>query len=151
GRSTPCGTTGHSRIDGGERRTTARRNSGDIPMTRRRSPASMLCILTIVYFFLAVMPPDPEMIQVGDANWQGPQWRRMVQGAVRAVGVVEVLVLPQDHHQVALIPDQGPVQQKMVVAWRAGVDARVCRVGPRVRGMRPIGRHRAVRRATAAE
>jgi hypothetical protein len=28
------------------------------------------------------MPPDPEMIQVGDANWQGPQWRGLVQGAV---------------------------------------------------------------------
>ena len=29
----------------------------------------------------AVMPPDPEMIQVGDAIWQGPQWRGLVQGA----------------------------------------------------------------------
>jgi hypothetical protein len=41
----------------------------------------------------AVMPPDPEMIQVCDAIWQGPQWRGLVQGAVRPVGVVEVLVL----------------------------------------------------------
>ena len=59
----------------------------------------------------AVMPPDPEVIQVGDAIWQRPQWRGLVQGAVRPVGVVEVLVLPQHHHQVALVPDQGPVQQ----------------------------------------
>jgi hypothetical protein len=59
----------------------------------------------------AVMPPDPEMIQVGDAIWQRPQWRDLVQGAVRPVGVVEVLVLPQHHHQVAQVPDQGPVQQ----------------------------------------
>src|SRR5215467_8243065 len=59
----------------------------------------------------AVMPPDPEMIQVGDAVWQRPQWRGLVQGAVRPVGVVELLVLPQHHHQVALVPDQGPVQQ----------------------------------------
>src|SRR5260370_18251517 len=59
----------------------------------------------------AVMPPDPEMIQVGDAIWQRPQWCGLVQGAVRPVGVVEVLVLPQHHHQVALVPDQGPVQQ----------------------------------------
>jgi hypothetical protein len=59
----------------------------------------------------AVMPPDPEMIQVDDAIWQGPQWRGLVQGAVRPLGVVEVLVLPQHHHQVALVPDQGPVQQ----------------------------------------
>ena len=33
----------------------------------------------------AVMSPDPEMIQVGDAVWQRPQWRGLVQGAVRAV------------------------------------------------------------------
>ena len=36
----------------------------------------------------AVMPPDLEMIRVGDAIWQGPQWRGLVQGAVRPVGVV---------------------------------------------------------------
>jgi len=30
---------------------------------------------------------------------------------MRPVRVVEVLVLPQHHHQVALVPDQGPVQQ----------------------------------------
>jgi hypothetical protein len=23
----------------------------------------------------AIMPADPEMIQIGDAIWQGPQWR----------------------------------------------------------------------------
>ena len=54
----------------------------------------------------AVMPPDPEMIQVGGAIWQRPQWRGLVQGAVRPVGVVEVLVLPRHHHQVALVPDK---------------------------------------------
>jgi hypothetical protein len=31
------------------------------------------------------MPPDPEMIRVGDAIWQRPQWRGLVQGAVRPV------------------------------------------------------------------
>jgi hypothetical protein len=35
----------------------------------------------------AVMPPDPEMIQLGDPTWQWPQRRGMVQGAVRPVGV----------------------------------------------------------------
>ena len=59
----------------------------------------------------AVMPPDPEMIQVGDAIWQRPQCRGLVKGAVRPVGIVEVLVLPQHHHQVAEVPDQGLVQQ----------------------------------------
>jgi hypothetical protein len=59
----------------------------------------------------AVVPPDPEMIQVGDAIWQRPQWRGLVQSAVRPVGIVEVLVLLQHHHQVAPVPDQGPVQQ----------------------------------------
>jgi hypothetical protein len=39
----------------------------------------------------AVMPPDPEMIQAGDAVWQRPQWRGLVQGAVRPAGVAEVL------------------------------------------------------------
>ena len=58
-----------------------------------------------------VVPPDPEVIEVGDAIWQGPQWSGLVQGAVRPVGVVEILVLPQHHHQVAQVPDQGPVQQ----------------------------------------
>jgi hypothetical protein len=53
----------------------------------------------------SVMPPDPEMIQVGDIIWQGPQWRRLVQRTVRPVRIVEVLVLPQHHHQVALIPE----------------------------------------------
>jgi len=33
----------------------------------------------------AIMPPDPEMIQVGDAIWPGPQWRSLIQGAVRPV------------------------------------------------------------------
>jgi hypothetical protein len=37
----------------------------------------------------AVMPPDPEMIQVGDVIWQRPQWRGLVQGAVRPAGVAE--------------------------------------------------------------
>lgn len=59
----------------------------------------------------AVMPPDPEMIQVSDAIWQRPEWRGLVQGAVRPVGVVEILVLSQHRHQVAQIPDQGPIQQ----------------------------------------
>jgi hypothetical protein len=35
----------------------------------------------------------------------------LIQGAVRPVRVVEVLVPAQHDHQVALIPDQGPVQQ----------------------------------------
>src|SRR6476646_4951932 len=59
----------------------------------------------------AVVAPDPEMIQVGDAIWQGPQWRGLAQGAVRTVRIAEILVLSQHHHQVVLIPDQGPVQQ----------------------------------------
>ena len=37
-----------------------------------------------------VMPPDPEMIQIGDAIWQRLQWRGLVQGAVRPVGVIIV-------------------------------------------------------------
>jgi hypothetical protein len=50
---------------------------------------------------------DTEVIQVGDSIWQRAQRRCLVQGAVWPVGVVEVLVLAQDGHQVALVPDQG--------------------------------------------
>jgi hypothetical protein len=33
--------------------------------------------------------PDPEVTEVGDAIWQGPQWRGLAQGAVRPVRIVE--------------------------------------------------------------
>jgi hypothetical protein len=59
----------------------------------------------------AVLPPEAEVVQVGDAVRQRAKRRGLVQGAMRPVRVVEVLVLPQDSHQVALVPDQGPVQQ----------------------------------------
>jgi hypothetical protein len=59
----------------------------------------------------AVSPPEAEVVQVSDAVWQRTERRGLVQGAVRPVRVIEVLVLAQDRHQVALVPDQGPVQQ----------------------------------------
>jgi hypothetical protein len=59
----------------------------------------------------AVMPLDPEMVQVGDAVGQRAQWRGLLEGSVRPVGIVKVLVLPQHDHQVPLVPDQGSVQQ----------------------------------------
>ena len=59
----------------------------------------------------AVTPLNPEMIQVGDAVGQRAQWRGLLEGSVRPVGIVKVLVHPQHHHQVTLVPDQGPVQQ----------------------------------------
>src|SRR5450755_2925286 len=59
----------------------------------------------------AVAPPDAEVVQVGDDIWQRAKRGCLVQGAVWPVRVVEVLVLAQDGHQVALVPDQGPVQQ----------------------------------------
>jgi hypothetical protein len=55
----------------------------------------------------AVMPMNPELIQVGDAIGQRAEWRGLAEGS----GVVEVLVLAQDRHQVPLVPDQRPVQQ----------------------------------------
>ena len=57
----------------------------------------------------AVAPPDAEVIQAGDAIWQRAERRGLVQGAVWPVRVAEVLVLAQDGHQGALVPDQGPV------------------------------------------
>jgi hypothetical protein len=40
----------------------------------------------------AVTPPDPELIQVGDAAGQRAQGRGLLEGAVRPVGAIEVLV-----------------------------------------------------------
>src|ERR1022692_2740677 len=59
----------------------------------------------------AVTPLNPEVVQVGDAVGQRAQWRGLLEGAVRPVGIVKVLVVPQHHHQVPLVPDQGSVQQ----------------------------------------
>jgi hypothetical protein len=36
----------------------------------------------------AVTPLDPEMVQVGDAVGQRAQWRGLLEGSVRPVGVV---------------------------------------------------------------
>jgi hypothetical protein len=47
-----------------------------------------------------------------NANWRRVQRRGLVQGGVRPVGVVEVLVLVRHGHQVALVPAQGLVQQR---------------------------------------
>ena len=57
-----------------------------------------------------VTPLNPEMVQVGVAVGQRAQWRSLLEGSVRPVSVVEVLVLPQHQHQVPLVPDQGSVQ-----------------------------------------
>ena len=59
----------------------------------------------------AVASPDAESVQVGDAIWQRAEGRGLVQCAVRPVRVVEILVLAQNGPQVALVPDQRPVQQ----------------------------------------
>ena len=58
----------------------------------------------------AVTPLDPEMIEVGNVAGQRAERRGLVQGAVRPVRVVEVLVLAQYGHQVALVLDHGPVE-----------------------------------------
>jgi hypothetical protein len=44
------------------------------------------------------------------------QRRGLLQGSVRPVGVIEVLVLAQHGHQVPLVPDQGPVEQLAAAA-----------------------------------
>jgi hypothetical protein len=41
----------------------------------------------------AVPPPDPELIQVGDAVGQRAQWRGLLEGALRPVGIVKVFVV----------------------------------------------------------
>ena len=54
----------------------------------------------------AVAPEDAEVVQVDDIIWQRAERRGLVQSPMRPMGVVEVLVLSQDGHQVALVPDQ---------------------------------------------
>jgi hypothetical protein len=79
-----------------------------------------------------VTPLDPEMVQVDDAIGQGAQWRGLLQGTVRPVGIVEILVLSQHDHQVPLVPGQGrssssrrqlPIQRSVIEfirgAWMA--------------------------------
>jgi hypothetical protein len=82
-------------------------------LTARAVGAENLCHQAILVNHASgtVTPPDPEMVQVGDAIWQRAQRRGLVQGAVWPVRVVEVLVLVQHDHQMPLIPYQGPVQQ----------------------------------------
>jgi hypothetical protein len=69
----------------------------------------------------AVAPEDAEVIQIGDIIWQRAEWRGLVQGVMRPMGVIEVLVLAQHSHQVALVPDQCPVQQLTPAAAYPGV------------------------------
>ena len=45
---------------------------------------------------------NPDPIKVGDVAGQPAQRRGLLQGSVRPVGVVEVFVLPQHGHKVAL-------------------------------------------------
>lgn len=57
--------------------------------------AENLChqVIFMDYATGAFAPPDAETIQVGDVCWQRAQWRGLVEGAVQAVGVAEVLTL----------------------------------------------------------
>ena len=87
----------------------------------------------------AIAPPDAEVVQVGDIIWQRVERGCLVQGTVRPVGVVEVLVLTQHDHQVPLIPHQGPVQQLAAAAADpVGAENPVtpCDLGIRVSGRR---------------
>ena len=69
----------------------------------------------------AVTPLDPELVQAGDAVGQRAERCGLLQGSVRPVGVVEILVLPQHDHQVPLVPDQRPVQQLPPAAAKSSV------------------------------
>jgi hypothetical protein len=59
----------------------------------------------------AVTSLNPDPVKVGDVAGESAQRRGLLQGSVRPAGVVEVFVLPQHGHQVALVPYQGPVEQ----------------------------------------
>jgi hypothetical protein len=64
----------------------------------------------------AVTSLDAEMAQVGDIVGQWAQRSGLFQGAVRPVGVIEILVLAKDDHQVPLVPGQRPVEQLLAAA-----------------------------------
>jgi hypothetical protein len=89
----------------------------------------------------AVTPLDPETVQVGDAIGQRER-RGLLQGAVRPVHVVQILVLPQHDHQVPLVPDQRPVPGKRSsqgsgrAGWTAAPLAQAVS-GPHQRGCNP--------------
>jgi hypothetical protein len=59
----------------------------------------------------AVTSLNPDPIKVGDVAGQPAQRCGLLQGSVRPVGVVEVFVLPQHGHKVALVPYQSPAEQ----------------------------------------
>jgi hypothetical protein len=63
----------------------------------------------------SVAPPNVERVQVGDASGQRAERRGLAQGAVRPVIVVEVLVLAQHGHQVALVPEKSSA--RIPYAW----------------------------------
>ena len=54
---------------------------------------------------------DADGVEVGNRCWQGLEGCCLIEGAVRPVGVVVVLVLTKDSQQVALVPDQGLVEE----------------------------------------
>ncbi len=69
----------------------------------------------------AVASLYPELVQAGDAVGHRTERRGLAEGAVRPVRGAEVLVRAQDGHQVALVPDQGPVRQLAPAAPKSSV------------------------------
>ena len=124
----------------------------DYPEPRRPVGAENLCHQAIFMNHASgmVTPEDAEVVQVGDAFGQRAERRGLVQGTVRPVGVVEVLVLTQDGHQVALVPDQGPVQQLAPTAADPAFHDESSFAAPGQRNGRPwrqrTGRRRRTRR-----
>lgn len=52
-----------------------------------------------------------DLVQVDDRRRQRPQWAGIGDALMGAMPVIETFELPQSVQQVALIPDQDPVQQ----------------------------------------
>jgi hypothetical protein len=50
-------------------------------------------------------------VDVGDGCWEGPERSSLIKGPVGPVLVVMALVLAEDVQQVALVPDQRPVEE----------------------------------------
>ncbi len=82
-------------------------------ITRAVVGAETLChqAMLMSHAACAVGSLNPDPVRVGDVAGQPAQRRGLLQGSVRPVGVVEVLILPQHGHKVALVPYQAPVEQ----------------------------------------
>jgi hypothetical protein len=92
----------------------------------------------------ALAPEATEAVQVGDASWQRAQWRGLVQGVVRLMGVVKVLAdrpagqgRGQHPPVTSALADQGFKSPVVSHGADLGIDVQVVERNPADRGLVP--------------